>query len=94
MEAGERLKSVEGIGLLKSFGVQFDRRMRRIDAGTAAGGFLRLAQVGSAVSAEKKFGVSTGGGRDQRLPMHFTLQQWQAVVMRPQAAVKQRIAIE
>ena len=94
MKAGEGFETIQRIGLLKHFCIQFNRRVRGVDAGVPACGFLISARMRRAVGAEKKLFVATGGGLDQREPMRFALQDRPAVMMWSQSAVEERVAIE
>jgi hypothetical protein len=85
MKAGEALQSIQRMGLLERLGIQLDGRMRGVDAGTAALGFLRIPAVRRAVGAKEKFRASTRCRIQQCLAMLFAFQDRQAVMMWAQA---------
>src|SRR5437763_982814 len=68
--------------------------MRRIDAGTATGRLFNAARMGRAVGAEKEFGISAGRSVEQRLAVLLPLQNRQAIMMRANAARKQRVTVK
>src|SRR5450631_2016705 len=59
--AGEALQPVEPPDGLEGLRVQFERRVRRVDAGAAAGSLLGAARVRRAVGAEEE--LCDAGGR-------------------------------
>ena len=69
------------------------RRVRGEDPGAAAGRLLGMPGVRRAVRAEEEARVAAGRGLEQRAAIRLGLQHRQAVVMRPDAAGKQRVAI-
>ena len=82
------------MGGAEYFGIELDAGVCGIDTGTAAGGFLGVARMRCAVGAEEKLGIAAHRRLDQRLAIFLTLEYRQAVVMGPDAARKQRIAVE
>ncbi len=67
--------------------------MRGEDPRAAAGGFLGVSCVRRAVGTEEEARVVAGCGFEQRLAVPFTLQYGQAVVVRTDAALEDRIAV-
>ncbi len=61
--------------------------------GAAAGGFLGVPRVRRAVGTEEEARVVTSGGFEQRLAVSFALQHGQAVVVRTDAALEDRVAV-
>src|SRR5260221_9930497 len=84
--AREAFELVERAGLLERRGVELDRGVRAVDAGTAAVRLLGDARVRRTVAAEKKFWVARGCRIHQRFPVLLPLEYRQAVVMRTDAA--------
>ena len=91
---GERLQAIEPPGLLERFGVQLDGGVRGEDAGAAAGCLLGVPRVRRAVGAEEETRIVARRGFDQRTSIVFALQHRQAVVVRTDAALEDRIAIQ
>src|SRR5205807_597174 len=92
--ASKAFELVERRGLLEGSSVELDRRMRRIDARTAARRLFRAARVRRAVGAEKKLRIARDRRFDQRLAMCLALKHGQAVVVWPDAAEKERVAVQ
>ena len=70
------------------------RGVRGEDAGTAAGGLLGVPRVRRAVGAEKEPRIVARRGLEQRLAVALALEHRQAVVMRTDAALEERVAIQ
>ena len=94
MEAGEGFETIEGTRLFEGFRVELDRRVRGIDAGAAAVGLLRVTRMRRAVGAEEEFRAAAGGSRHQRSAVLLALEDRQAVMVRPDPAHEQRIAVQ
>ena len=93
VKGGECLEFFQRAGRFEGLRVQLDRGVRREDAGAAAGALLRSRRMRRAVGAQKEARRAGGHGLEQRGPMRLLLEHRQAVVMRPDAADEQRIAI-
>jgi hypothetical protein len=63
-------------------------------AGAAAGAFLGGVGMGGAVGAQEEARIARGGGLQQRLPVGLALGDGQAVVMRPDAAGEDVVAVD
>src|SRR5690606_3515506 len=90
----ERLQPIEPTRLLERFGIELERRMRGEDACAAAGIFLRMSCMRRAVGAEEEARIVARGCLDERFTLPLPLQDRQAVVMRTNAALEERVAIE
>src|SRR6185437_16893963 len=71
---GEVLEALERAGLLERAGVELERGVRRVHAGTAAGALLVAARMRRAVGAEEELRITRRGGLDQRLAVLFALE--------------------
>src|SRR6185437_16866987 len=60
----------------------------------AAFALLRAARMRSGVGAEEEPGVARSRGLDERLPVLLALDHREAIVMRPETAGEERVAIE
>src|SRR5260370_20545539 len=85
---------VERAVLLEHIGIEFEGRGRGEDPGAAAGGLLGRDRMRRAVGAEKEGGVTRGRGTAQGTAMLLALGDRQAIEMRPDAADKQRLAVD
>ena len=94
MKTGERLQPVERRGLLEDLGVELDGSMRGINTRAAASGLFGVTRVRRAVGAEKKLRVAACGCGNQRAAVRLALQQRQAVMVRPQAALEHRVTVK
>ena len=90
----ERLQAIERAGLLERFRVQLDGGVRRENAGAAARRLLRVPRVRRAVGAEEEARIVARRRFDQRPAIVLALEHRQAVVVRPDAALEDRIAIQ
>src|SRR5690606_15580479 len=93
VEAGEGFQPVERAGLFERLCIQLDRRMRGEAAGTTAGRFLVVTRMRRAVGAEEELVALARRRGDQGFAMLFALEHRQAVVMRPDAALENGIAV-
>src|SRR5690606_17932570 len=93
METGEALQPVQPPGPLESGGVQLHGMQRGIASRAAAGMLLQSARMRRAVGAQEEARAAAGGGLDQRLPVHFALENGQTIPMRPHPARKNGIAV-
>ena len=92
-EARESFQLVERAGFFEGFGVELDARAARCSSRrsrTRAPSALRMRR---AVRAEEKARVAAGRRLDQRHAMRLALQHRQAVVVRPDAAAENRVAV-
>ena len=94
MEAGKRFQPVQPTGLLERLGVQLQRRVRGVQPRASAGRFLRLARMRRAVRTEEEMRVAAGGRLQQRGTVRLALEDGRAVVVRADAALEQRVAVE
>src|SRR6185437_2928778 len=93
-EVGRKaLQSSQGADGFEDFRIQLDGRGRGEHAGAAASRFLRAARVRRAVCAEKEAGIAAGDDLQKRAPVRFRLEHRQAIVMRADPAIEQRVAI-
>src|SRR5690606_25744126 len=74
-------------------GIQFDGRMCGKYACATAVVFFERAGMRCAVGAQKEFLTAAGRSFDQRLTMLFAFQDGQAVIMRADSALKNRVAV-
>ena len=93
VEAGEGFEPVERAGRVEGLGVQLERAERRVAAGAAAGVLLQVRGVRRAVGAEEEASAAGGRRLDQRPPVLLALEHRQAVVVRPDAAGEDRVAV-
>ncbi len=54
VKTGERLQAIQRSGLIEDVGIQFDRRVRGVEAGAAAGGCLVATRMRSTVGSQKE----------------------------------------
>ena len=71
-----------------------ERHRRREDPGAAAGRLLGALRVRRAVGAEEEARIAAGRGPTQRQPVPLALDDRQAVVVRPDAADEQVVAVQ
>ena len=93
IEAGKGFQLVKRLHTVKGFSVHLHGRVGGVTTSTAHCVLFQVCGVRRAVCAQKEFIRSTGGCRQQGLAVHFALQHWQAVKMRPHAAQKDGVAV-
>src|SRR5690606_5237476 len=94
VQRGKGLKPIERIFLLKDMR-EARHRIRRIeDTGAATGAFLQRIYVGGRVGAEEEGPLARGCRRAQRQPVLLALSHGKAIVMRPDTAHQNSVAID
>src|SRR5207237_7457790 len=88
------LEFVERAVFREHLGIEFEGRRRGENAGAAAGRLFCRDRMRRAVGAEKERGVSRSCGAAQGAAMCLALGDRQAIEMRPDAALKDRIAVD
>jgi hypothetical protein len=90
---GESLEGIEASALLEGFSIQLDGRVRGEHAGAPAGILLGAALVRRTVGAEEEARIAAGGRIEQRLAILLALENRQTIIMRPNAAGEDRVAV-
>ena len=93
MKAGEGFQFVQGTGGFKGFGVQLQRSRGGVATSAADALLLQLRRVRRAVGAQEELLAAGRGRLHQGQAVAFLLQHRQAVVVRPQAAHEERVAV-
>jgi hypothetical protein len=93
VEAGEAFQLVERAGGVERLGVQLHRRVAGVAARAAGGVLLQVRRMRRAVGAQEEPRVARRGGFDQRQAVRLALEHRQAVVVRPDAAQEDGVAV-
>src|SRR5512146_563842 len=93
VQGGEGFELVESPLFREDLGIDRHRDRRIEDAGAAAGALLRIGRVGRRIGAEEERRMTGGGGAPQSETMLLALGDRQAVEVRTDAALEDRIAI-
>src|SRR6185437_8971998 len=87
------LQSLQSAHAFEGLRVQLDGGGRGEHTGASTSRFLRAARVWRAVRAEEESRIAAGDDLRERAPVSFRLEHGQAVVMRADSPIEQRIAI-
>src|SRR5581483_7886561 len=94
VQRGKGLELVERVLLHENLGVELQRHRRVEDAGAAAGALLGVRGMRCGVGAEEELPAARRRGAAQRLAMLLALGDRQAIEVRTDAALEDRIAVE
>ena len=93
VQRGEGLEPVERVLLGEDLGIDLHRHRRVEDAGAAAGAFLGVGGVRRGVGAEEELRAARGRRLAQRQAVLLALGDRQAIEVRTDAALEDRIAV-